>query len=94
MVMTDAIKEATWLQGLLDDLRIDQDLLKINCESMSAIYLEKNQVYHVKTKHIDVMFHFVREILDEGDIELKEDSQKENLADMLTKVNPVVKFEH
>ena len=45
MTMTEAMKEAIWLQGLLDDLRIDQDLLKINCDSMSAIYLKKNQVY-------------------------------------------------
>jgi len=46
MTMMEAIKEAIWLQRLLDDLGIDQDLLKINCDSMSAIYLVKNQVYH------------------------------------------------
>ena len=39
--MTEAMKEAIWLQELLDDLGIDQDLLKINCDSMSAIYLAK-----------------------------------------------------
>ena len=64
------MKEIIWLQVLLDGLGIDQDLLKINFDSMSAIYLAKNQVYHARTKHIDVRFHFVREILDEGDIEL------------------------
>ena len=37
MVMKEAMKETIWLQGLLDDLEIDQDLLKINCDSMSAI---------------------------------------------------------
>jgi len=42
MTMTEAMKEAIWLQGLLDNLGIDQDLLKISCDSMSAIYLEKN----------------------------------------------------
>jgi len=70
MAMTEAMKEAIWLQGLLDDLEIDQDLLKINCDSMSVIYLIKNLVYHVRTKHIDVRFYFVWEILDEGDIKL------------------------
>ena len=55
MAMTEAMKEALWLQDLLDDLGVDQDLLKINCDSMSAIYLAKNQVYHVQTKHIDVV---------------------------------------
>ena len=41
MVMTEAMKETIWLQRLLDDLRIDQDLLKINGDSMNAIYLTK-----------------------------------------------------
>ena len=65
---------------------IDQDLLKINCDSMSAIYLAKNKVYHARTKHINVRFHFVREILDEDDIELLKIHTKKNLADMFTKV--------
>ena len=92
--MMEAMKEPIWLQGLLDDLGIEQNLLKINCDSMSAIYLAKNQVYHTRTKHIDVRFHFVREILDEGDIKLLKIHTKENLADMLTKVVSRVKFTH
>ena len=67
MIITEAIKGTIWLQGLLNDLKIDQDLLKINCDSMSAIYLAKYQVYHARTKHIDIRFHFVQEILDEDD---------------------------
>ena len=83
MAMMEAMKETIWLQGLLDNLRIDQNLLKINCDNMSAIYLAKNHVYHARTKHIDVWFHFIQEILDEGDIELQKIHTKENLADML-----------
>jgi len=67
-------------------------MLKINCDSMSAIYLAKNRVYHARTKHIDVRFHFVQEILDEGDIELQKVHTKENPADMLNKVVLRVKF--
>jgi len=79
---------------LLDDLEIDQDLLKINCISMSVIYLTKNQVYHARTKHIDIRFYFVQEILDESDIKLKKIHTKENPTDMLTKIIPGVKFKH
>ena len=61
---------------------------------MSAIYLAKNKVYHVRTKHIDVRFHFIREILDEDNIELLKIHTKENLAHMLTKVVSRVKFIH
>jgi len=52
------------------------------------------QVYHAKTKHINVRFDFVREILDGGDIELLKVHTKENPADMLTKVVSGVKFAH
>ena len=90
--MTEAMKKAIWLQRLLDDLGIDQDLLTINWDSMSAIYLAKNQVYHVRMKHIDIRFHFFQEILDEGNIKLKKIHTKENPVDMLTKVIAGVKF--
>ena len=51
-------------------------------------------MYHAKTKHIDVKFHFVREILDEGDIELLKVHTKENPTDMLIKMVLGVKFIH
>jgi len=66
MDMTEAIKVTIWLQRLLNDLGIDRDLLKINCDSMISIYLVKNQMYHVKMKHINIRLHFVWEIPDEG----------------------------
>ena len=61
---------------------------------MSAIYLAKNQVYHVRTKHIDIRCHFIREILNEGDIELQKVHTEENPTNMLTKVVSRVKFTH
>ena len=55
----------------MDDLGIEQNFLKIDCDSMSVIYLAKNQVYHARMKHIDVKYHFVRDVLEDGDIEVK-----------------------
>ena len=78
MAMTEAMKEAIWIQDLLDDLGIDQNLLKINCDRISAIYLAKNQVYHARMKHINIRFHFIWEILDDGDIELLKIHTTEN----------------
>ena len=73
---------------------IDQDLLKVNCDNMSAIYLAKNQVYHVRTKHINVRFHFNQEIIHEGAVELQNIHTKENPANVLTKIVSGVKFAH
>jgi len=69
--MTRAIKEGVWLQGLFDDLGIEHNQLRINCDSISAIYLAKNKVYLARMKHIDEIFHFVREILEKGDLMLE-----------------------
>ena len=59
---------------------------------MSAIYLAKNQVYHDRTKQIDIRFYFIWEILDEGDIKLQKIHMTKNPGDMLTKVILRVKF--
>lgn len=53
---------------------------------MSFIYLAKSWVHHAHTKHIDVCFHFVRKILEEGDILLVKRDIKDNPYDMLTNV--------
>lgn len=94
MAVTEAIKEAIWLQGLLDDMGIFQEHMNVHCDSQSAICLAKDQIHHSRTKHIDVRYHFVREIVDEGDILLQKIATADNPADMLTKVVTGVKFKH
>jgi hypothetical protein len=94
MAVADAIKEAIWLHGLIEDLGILQKNVKVLCDSQSAIHLAKNQVHHARTKHIDVRFHFVREIMEEGDILLQKIGTADNPADMLTKVVTGAKFKH
>lgn len=59
MVVVEAIKEAISLQGLIEKLRVAQEHLNIYCNSQSAIYLTKNQVYLARIKHIDVCFDFM-----------------------------------
>jgi len=61
---------------------------------MSDIYLAKNQVYNARTNHIVVKYHFVRDVHEDGDIEVKKIHTKANPTDMLTKVIPGVKFNH
>ena len=78
----------------MDDLRIGEGFLRVHCDSMSAIYLAKNQVYHARIKHIDVKYHFVWDVLEDENTEVKKIHTKDNLADILTKVIPGVKFNH
>ncbi|GJS90686.1 FAR1-related sequence 5-like protein [Tanacetum coccineum] len=52
----------------------------------------KNQVYHARTKHIDVQYHFIRVILEEGRVRIQKLHTSKNPADMLTKVLAEIKF--
>ncbi|KAL5765298.1 hypothetical protein ACOSQ2_017892 [Xanthoceras sorbifolium] len=55
--------EALWLRGLYGELSSCFDATTIFCDSQSAIHLTKDQMFHERTKHIDIKFHFVRDII-------------------------------
>ena len=93
MALTEAIKEALWLQGITKELGIHDYAVKVYCDSQSAIHLSKNTMFHERTKHIDVRLHFVRDIISQEIVKVEKISTLINLADMLTKVIPVGKFE-
>ena len=56
--------------------------VKLHCDSQSAIHLCKYQVYHSRTKHINVWFHFIREILSKRKIILLKVPIADNPTDM------------
>ena len=47
--------------------------------------MEKNPMYHAKTKHIDVQYHFVRDMVEDKNVLLEKDETLKNVADSLTK---------
>ena len=63
------------------------------CDSQSAIYLAKNQA-HYEIKHIDVRYHFIREILERKEVNLIKVASEENAADIFTKAVPMSKLHH
>jgi hypothetical protein len=94
MVVAEAAKEVLWLKGLVKELGLNQGGVKMHCDSQSVIYLAKNQVYHARTKHINVRFHKIRELIVTGDIVLEKVHTSENAVDMLTKPVTTAKFKH
>nr|GEX11221.1 retrovirus-related Pol polyprotein from transposon TNT 1-94 [Tanacetum cinerariifolium] len=80
MALTEAAKEGIWLKGLIEDLGFPQDQATVFCDSMSAICLAKDQVYHDQTKHIDARYHFIRS---ERRIKVKKIGIKDNPVDLL-----------
>jgi hypothetical protein len=93
IAVRDACKEVVWLKVLYDELSGDTSCIDLFCDSQSAIYLIKDQIFHERIKHIDVKYHYVREVIAEGRLKVPKISTHDNPVDMMTKSVPVAKFE-
>jgi hypothetical protein len=89
---TQASKEAIWLQMLMEELGHKQEKIALFCDSQSALHLAKNPAFHQRTKHIRVQYHFVREKVEEGSVDIQKIHTEDNPADMLTKQISTDKF--
>ena len=94
MSASEAGKEALWLRILLPDLGqpIGAQPVPIACDNQGAIQVLKNPIASVRSKHIDVQYHFIREHVACKNIEFKYCRSGDNVADVLTKPLPEKKF--
>ena len=92
MAATHASKEEVWLKILCSCNWSVQQVVRIECDSQGAIILVKNPAYHSKTKHIDVQYHFVRDMIEEKKASLMKVDTLKNVADSLTKSVSIEKF--
>ena len=64
------------------------------CDNQSSIHLTKNQMFHERTKHIDIKLHFIRDVVSQGIVSVEKVHTDDNPADMLTKPVTGIKFKH
>ena len=89
MSLYSATQEAIWLRCLLKDLQYCAEVATtIFQENQGCIALAKNPVYHSRTKHIDIKFHFLREKVASEVIALEFKPTEEMIADGFTKALP------
>jgi len=93
MAISEACREAIWLRDLYSKLCGVTSCTTIHCDSQSAICLTKDQIFHERTKHIDVRCHFIRGVIAEGDVKVCKINTRDNPIDMLTKPVSGAKFE-
>lgn len=62
------------------------------CDNLGATYLSANPVFHARTKHVEVDFHFVREKVAQGRLQVKFISAHDQIADAFTKPLPTDRF--
>jgi hypothetical protein len=91
--LASASAELCWLRTLLKDLGLylhDPPILW--CDNISALAIASNPVFHARTKHIEVDFHFIRERVLRKDLQVKFVSTNDQLADIFTKGLPSSRF--
>jgi hypothetical protein len=89
MVASQASCEAIWLRKLLVGL-FGQELPPtiIHCDNQSCIKLSENPVFHDRSKYIEIRYHFIRDWVQRGSVQIQYIPTDEQVADILTKALP------
>jgi gluconate kinase len=87
--LADATLELLWLHWLLADMGAPQTTnTPIHCDNRSAIHIAHNDVFHERTKHIEIDCHFIRHHLQQSALHLLSVSSEDQLANVFTKPYP------
>ena len=86
---THAAKEGIWLRRLIDELFGAFDApTTLYCDNQAALRLATDDNYHARTKHIDLRYHFIRQVTASGALRLVYCPTEDMTADILTKALP------
>ncbi|GAA0153040.1 transmembrane signal receptor [Lithospermum erythrorhizon] len=83
---TACVCQLIWMKRILKTLNYeDRDCTEIRCDNSSTIKLSKNPVFHGRCKHIEVRYHFLRDLVKEGVISLSYCRSEDQMANIMTK---------
>jgi hypothetical protein len=95
IVACSASCEAIWLQNLLSGLfDLEMEAIVILCDNQSCIKMMENPMFHDKSNHIDIQYHYIGDMVQRGDGRLQYDGTDEQIEDVLTTPLSHVKFEY
>lgn len=91
--MANCASEVVWIQSLLREIGVFLPNAPILwCDNIGATYLTSNPVFHARTKHIEIDFHFVRDKVARKDLDVRFLSTKDQIADAFTKALTADRF--
>jgi hypothetical protein len=93
MAAAFAVKEALWLRKLLMDLGKGSEPIRIYGDNQSALKLIKHPIASLRSKHIDIVYHFTRERAARGEVKFEYIQTDDMVADIMTKPLPENKIE-
>ncbi|GKE77530.1 hypothetical protein Tco_1543650, partial [Tanacetum coccineum] len=85
IAMSGCYAQILWMRSQLIDYGLGFNKIPMYCDNKSAIALCHNNVQHSRSKHIDIKFHFIKEQVENGVVELYFVNTKYQLADIFTK---------
>lgn len=86
------MKEVLYLSSLLKEIGLlNLSKTTMYADNQGAIYIANDTGYHARSKHIDIRYHFIRDVLKGDVVELKHLPTDLMLADVLTKALPAIK---
>jgi histone deacetylase 1/2 len=92
--LANATAEIIWIESLLKELGIRRyETSCLWCDNMGATYLSANPIFHARTKHIEIDFHFVRERVANRQLDIRFIPSRDQVADGFTKALPARQFE-
>ena len=92
--LANATAEVIWIQAILKELGILRTPIPcLWCDNLGATYLSANPVFHARTKHIEIDFHFVRERVAKKQLQIQFVHSRDQIADGFTKPLPTRSFE-
>ena len=83
--LSECAKHTLWYRNFLNELNIKSNNITIYVDNKATIYNSENQSINPKSKHIDIRYHHVRDLVNKQLIKLKYIKSKDNLADGFTK---------
>jgi len=77
--------QLVWMKQMLEEYDVQQCVLTLYCDNLSAINISKNPIQHSRTKHIDIRHRFIRDLVEDKVVTLDHEITEEQLADIFTK---------
>lgn len=92
IALSESFQEAIWLENLLKDFQVKIGVIEINEDNQSCLKLLENEKFSKKTKHVEIKYHFSKDLWKTGKIHFKYCPTDQNVADILTKPLAAMKF--
>jgi hypothetical protein len=92
MSLSDTSRQIVWIRSLLEEMGLELSPTPLSGDNQGAIFIASNPVTEKRTKHIDIRYHFVKQVISDKKVVLYFIDGAKNPADMFTKNLGHIKF--